>query len=239
MTLKPVSLPKGRKNVAYGTGSVNARGYMDSQILVDVNQISIDTRVALLMAALLDTDTGGSSNTIHLMTGRRRKVEKKSIIKCFEEHYDLIMKMKTGFLFVLYNIHELNPTDILEWIKTKQTRRGKQKTTVMGSPLAKLQDHDLFISCLEVHAETGKILLQEGSANTKMLPYLQHLLGNGGFREFSIIKENLGKRKQECEEANLFVVPPSKAFLRALRIESRLNEFQIIPDSDKDKYELQ
>lgn len=159
-------------------------------------------------------------------------------MKCFEEHYDLIMKMKSLLLFALYNIHELNPNDILKWIKQKQTRRAKRKTTVAGSPLAKIQGHDLFISCLEVHVETGKMLLQEGSGNTTMLPYLQHLLGNGVFREFSIRKENLGKRKQECEEANLFVAPPSKAFLRALRIERRLNEFHIFPDSDKDKFEL-
>lgn len=164
-------------------------------------------------------------------------MEKISIMKCFEEHYDLIMKMKTLLLFDLYNIHELNLNDILKWIKQKQTQRAKRKTTVMGSPLAKIQGHGLFISCLEVHEETRKMLLQEGSGNTTMLPYLQHL-GNGGFREFSIRKENLGKRKQECEEANLFVAPPSKAYLRALRIERGLNEFHIFPDSDKDKFEL-
>lgn len=43
--------------MAYGTGSLTAGVYLNSQILVDVNQINIDTRIALLMAALWDIDT--------------------------------------------------------------------------------------------------------------------------------------------------------------------------------------
>lgn len=58
--------------MAYSTGSLTAVEYLDSQILGDVNQINIDTRIALLMAALWDIDTSGSSNTIHLTTGRER-----------------------------------------------------------------------------------------------------------------------------------------------------------------------
>lgn len=71
-----------------------------------------------------------------------------------------------------------------------------------------------------------------------MLPYLQHLLDNRGFREFLIEKESLGKRKKACNETKNFMAPPSKDFLITLKIERVVHEFGIVPDSDKAKFKL-
>lgn len=52
------------------------------------------------------------------------------------------------------------------------------------------------------------------------------------------MKESLGKKKKECNDANLFMEIPSKDFLIVLKIERVVDEFGIVPDSDKTKFEL-